>query len=484
MLVKLQSQRAALRALALCCAVGLAAPALVSPDFARAQQDRPDSFADLAERLLPAVVNISTAQTVDRPQRPLPQLPPGSPFEDLFKDFFDRGDRGPRTVQSLGSGFIIDPSGVVVTNNHVIEEADEIEVILQSGEALPATLIGRDPKTDLAVLKVETEDALPFVPWGDSEASRVGDWVLAIGNPFGFGGSVSAGIISARDRDINSGPYDDFIQTDAAINRGNSGGPLFNLDGEVIGVNTAIISPSGGSIGIGFSVPSALARNVVAQLSEFGETRRGWLGVRIQALDEAIAENLGLDAPSGALVSVVDEEGPAFEAGLETGDVILSFDGKEIGEMKDLPRIVAETPVGKTVEVEVFRNGELMTVPVTIALLDEGGESAAAAEPAEEVGENPLQMTFEALNRANRAQYGIDPDIRGVLIADVDAASAAAERGIQAGDVLVEVGQKEVETPAEAIEQIELAQSAGKKSVLLMINRQGALRFVAVEFEK
>ncbi|MEM1419928.1 MAG: DegQ family serine endoprotease [Pseudomonadota bacterium] len=482
------SRRTALGAVALAAAIAITAPQAISPNLAFAQQERPESFADLAERLLPAVVNISTAQNVEQPSRPLPQLPPGSPFEDLFRDFFDRGQRGegPRTVQSLGSGFIIDPSGVVVTNNHVIEEADEIEVILQNGDALPAQLIGRDPKTDLAVLKVSSDVDLPFVPFGDSEKSRVGDWVLAIGNPFGFGGSVSAGIISARNRDINSGPYDDFIQTDAAINRGNSGGPLFNLDGEVIGVNTAIISPSGGSIGIGFSVPASLAENVVAQLREFGETRRGWLGVRIQSLDEAIAENLGLSEPVGALVSVVDDTGPAGAAGIQTGDVILSFDGKDIEEMKDLPRIVAETPVGDTVDVEVFRDEEVLTLPVTVALLDEGGEgeeTSEATEP-EAADENPLSMRFEDLTRANRAQYSIDQDIRGVLIAEVDPASAASERGIRAGDVLVEVGQKEVESPADASEQIAIAEEAGKKSVLLMINRQGALRFVAVEFEK
>ncbi|MEM7237035.1 MAG: trypsin-like peptidase domain-containing protein, partial [Pseudomonadota bacterium] len=290
---------------------------------------KPDSFADLAERLSPSVVNISTSQTVERPAEGAPQVPEGSPFEDLFRDFFDRRGQpqGPREVQSLGSGFVISSEGYVVTNNHVIADADEIQVNFPDGTSLEATLIGTDPKTDLAVLKVEPDTPLPFVRFGDSSISRVGDWVLAIGNPFGLGGSVSAGIISARNRDIQAGPYDDFIQTDAAINRGNSGGPLFNMDGEVIGVNTAIISPSGGSIGIGFSVPSNLAKNVVAQLQEFGETRRGWLGVRIQQVNDEMAEALGLDEAMGALVADVTAGGPAQEAGIEAGDVIIKFDG-------------------------------------------------------------------------------------------------------------------------------------------------------------
>ncbi|MEL6481195.1 MAG: Do family serine endopeptidase, partial [Pseudomonadota bacterium] len=349
-------------------------------------QARPGSFADLAERLSPAVVNISTAQKVEQAERGEQQVPEGTPFEDLFRDFFERGrPQGPRQVQSLGSGFVISAEGYVVTNNHVIEEADEITVNFADGSSLPAELVGTDPKTDIALLKIEPTQPLEFVKFGDSEASRVGDWVLAIGNPFGLGGSVSAGIISARDRNINAGPYDDFIQTDAAINRGNSGGPLFNLDGEVIGVNTAIISPTGGSIGIGFAVPSAIAENVVAQLQEFGQTKRGWLGVRIQTVNDELAEALGLDRPQGALVADVTSEGPAEEGGIEAGDVILKFDGKDISEMRDLPRIVAETAVGSTVRVVVFRKGKTQSVKVTLGLLEEQASvTPAALQPAEE----------------------------------------------------------------------------------------------------
>ena len=458
------------------------------PDPATAQ-GAPDSFAEIAAELSPAVVNISTAQTVSRPNREGPQLPPGSPLEDFFKEFFDRrggGGSGPRQVNSLGSGFVIDPTGYVVTNNHVIEEADEIEVNFSNGETLPATLIGRDPKTDIAVLKVDPDSPLPAVSFGDSETARVGDWVLAIGNPFGLGGSVSAGIISARNRNIDAGPYDDFIQTDAAINRGNSGGPLFNMDGEVIGVNTAIISPSGGSIGIGFSVPSAIASSVVEQLREFGETRRGWLGVRIQDVDEAIAEGLGLGEPVGALVSDVTTGGPAEEAGIESGDVILEFDGRKIEEMRDLPRIVAETQVGRTVDVEVLRRGQQERFEVTIALLEEerfgAGEAVESTVSDSGATATTLGMTIEPLSGSLRSQFNIPEDVDGVVVTEVDGASSAAERGVRPGDVIVEVAQQEVSSPSEASRMIEETEDAGRRSVLLMLNRGGELRFVAVDF--
>ena len=469
-------------------ALGVAAlslEAVTAPAFAQAE--RPASFADLAERLSPAVVNISTAQTVTRPNRPMPQLPPGSPFREFFEDFFDRrgGENGPNRVQSLGSGFVISAEGFVVTNNHVIEEADEIEVNFSDGSSLPATLIGRDPKTDIAVLKVEPVEPLSFVSFGDSEAARVGDWVVAIGNPFGLGGSVSAGIISARNRDINAGPYDDFIQTDAAINRGNSGGPLFNMDGEVIGVNTAIISPSGGSIGIGFSVPSAIATAVVEQLREFGETRRGWLGVRIQSVDDAIAESLGLEESMGALVSEVTEGGPAEAAGLESGDVILRFDGQRIESMRDLPRIVAETQVGRTVDVDILRRGERETVDVEIALLEEERFERASFEAGvdDDSSASMLGMVLEPLTADARRRFDIGPDVDGALVAEVDGASSAAERGVRPGDVIIEVAQQKVSSPAEASEEIESARDNGRRSVLLMLSRDGELRFVAVEFD-
>src|SRR5499426_1054777 len=326
-------------------------PLLAMPAAARG----PDAIADVAEQVIDAVVNISTSQKIEQRGGATPQLPPGSPFEEFFEEFFknrrgpggDTPNRGPRRVNSLGSGFIVDPEGIVITNNHVISDADEVTVILNNGDRLKAEIVGRDQKTDLAVLKVKTERPLKSVRFGDSEVLRIGEWVIAIGNPFGLGGSVTAGIVSARNRDINSGPYDSYIQTDASINRGNSGGPLFNMNGEVIGINTAIYSPSGGSIGIGFAVPSKNAVAVIDQLRQFGEMRRGWLGVRIQQVTDDIAESLGLKPVRGALV-----------AGIEPGDVIVKFDGKDIKEMKDLPRIVADTPVGKDVPVVVVRKGK------------------------------------------------------------------------------------------------------------------------------
>lgn len=471
----------------------LMAPAMA---FARSA---PASFADLAEELSPAVVNISTAQKVERPSfgpRPGPQLPEGTPFEDFFKDFFDNreggGGREPRTVQSLGSGFVIDPSGYIVTNNHVIEGADEIEINFANGDALSAKLIGTDPKTDIALLKLteEPSEPLPFVPFADSDKIRVGDWVIAIGNPFGLGGSVSAGIISARSRDINSGPYDDFLQTDAAINRGNSGGPLFNMAGEVVGVNTAIFSPTGGSVGVGFSVPSNIASNIVDQLREFGETRRGWLGVRIRQVTDELAEGLELEEPIGALVEDVTEGGPAEDAGVEIGDVILSFDGKEITEMRELPRAVAGTAVDETVRMVVSRKGKTQTLKVTVGRLQESGDSdkptpaAEVEEPAEEESFVALGMKLEVLDREARERLELDPELQGALVADVESTGPAAKKGILAGDVIVEVAQEAVTTPEEAKEKIDAAEKDGRSSVLLLVNRAGDVRFVAVRFSQ
>ena len=455
-------------------------------------QGTPPSFADLAERLSPAVVNISTSQTVDRPEN-MPELPPDSPFEDLFRDFFDQDiPQGPRTLESLGSGFVVSPEGYVVSNNHVIERADEVTVNFSDGSSLIAEVIGRDAKTDIALLKVEPDGPLPFVEWGDSTTSRVGDWVLAIGNPFGLGGSVSAGIISALSRDIQAGPYDDFIQTDAAINRGNSGGPLFNLNGRVIGVNTAIISPTGGSIGIGFAVPSTLARNVVDQLREFGVTRRGWLGVRIQTVDDDMAEALGMDDAMGALVADVTVDGPAAEAGIQAGDVIVKFDGRDVEDMRDLPRMVAETPVDKSVRVTVFRDGKTRTLRVKVGLLEEataGGatepESAAPGEPeADEPGTTELLgMTLSPLSGADRERYDIPGDVTGVLVAGVEQGSPAVEKGIREGSLIVEVGQEPVATPEEVVEGVEAAREAGRNSVLLLLRSGEDLRFVPLPLE-
>jgi len=450
-----------------------------------AARGAPETFADLAETLSPSVVNISTSQMVTAPARPRgPQLPENSPFRDLFPDLFggEGGpDQAPRRASSLGSGFVISADGFIVTNNHVIEGADEIKANFPDGTSLDAVLIGTDPKTDIALLKVTSDKPLPFVTFGDSDTSRVGDWVLAIGNPFGLGGSVSAGIISARNRDIKSGPYDDFIQTDAAINRGNSGGPLFNMDGNVIGVNTAIISPSGGSIGIGFSVPSAIVSKVVKQIQEFGATRRGWLGVQIQAVTDELADGLGLDKAAGALVSGVVEDGPAAKGGLEVGDVIVTFDGKAVEEMRDLPRMVAEAEVGGAVRVVVWRKGESRTLKVELGLLEEEIPAVNASLTQEEPVQatTALGLTLSLITPSGREAFGIAADVTGVLVTEIDEAGPAASKGVKAGDVIVEVAQEAVSTPEEVAAKVKAAEDNGRKTVLLLVHSQGELRFIA-----
>src|SRR5690242_12785250 len=375
--------------LAVMAAAAIALLSLTTPAGARG----PDAISDIAEQVIDAVVNVSTKQSVDLRGGAMPQLPPGSPFEEFFEEFFKNrrgnGQNGPgqnnqapspRRVNSLGSGFIIDPSGLIVTNNHVISEADEVNVILNDGTTLKAEVVGRDQKTDLALLKVTPTKPLKAVKFGDSDKLRLGEWVIAIGNPFSLGGTVTAGIVSARNRDIQSGPYDNYIQTDASINRGNSGGPLFNLNGEVIGVNTAIISPSGGSIGIGFAVPSRTVMPVIDQLREFKEVRRGWLGVRIQKVTDDVADKLSIKPPRGALIAGVDDKGPAKPAGIEPGDVIVKFDGKDIKEMRDLPKIVADTPVGKDVEVLVVRKGKEEKKTVRLGRLEDEKQASANAD--------------------------------------------------------------------------------------------------------
>ncbi|MEE3100517.1 MAG: DegQ family serine endoprotease, partial [Pseudomonadota bacterium] len=452
----------------------------------------PTSFADLAERLSPAVVNISTTTKVAKPDRPRgPNLPETTPFRErgpeLCGDNGPRGGAPARPRGSLGSGFVISKDGYIVTNNHVIDGADEIKANFSDGRSLTAELIGTDPKTDVALLKVEPDHPLDFVDFGDSDHIRVGDWVLAIGNPFGLGGSVSAGIISARNRDINAGPYDDFLQTDAAINRGNSGGPLFDMHGQVVGVNTAIISPSGGSIGIGFAIPSTIVKNVVDQLQEFGTTKRGWLGVSIQEVTPDLAEGLGLDKAAGALVSSVIEDGPAQKSGLQNGDVILRFDGREVEQMRDLPRMVAETKAGKAVKVEVWRKGEIETVDVTLGLMEDDAPviNASADAPAQQApAAEALGMTLKAIDAQGRAEYSLADDIEGVLVESVDAAGPAAEKGLRPGDVIVEVAQEAVSSPDEVKERVEKAGEQGRKSVLLLVSSRGELRFIAVSLEK
>jgi len=457
----------------------------------------PDSFADLAARLLPAVVNISTTQTVSVERGPtIPDFPEDSPFREFFDEFFDhhgRPDALPHQATSLGSGFIIDPAGYIVTNTHVIADAEEVTVTLSDDRTLTAEIVGRDPKTDIALLKVEPDGDLPSVSWGDSDASRVGDWVVAIGNPFGLGGTVTAGIISARARDINAGPYDNFIQTDAAINRGNSGGPLFNLDGEVIGINTAIFSPSGGSVGIGFAVPANLAKQVISDLKDYGRTRRGWLGVRIQTVTPEIAESMGLDDARGALVASVTHGGPAESAGVRPGDVVLTFNGRPINEMRELPRIVAETEVGSDVNVQVWRDGALTQVEVELGELEAAEDSGllAADDRAPGApntttnvpGDTVLGMTVRPVTPDLAATFDLPDDVPGVVITDVDADSDAAEKGLRPGHVIVEVNQQPVTTPGEVRAALEQAKSSGRSSVLLLVQREGAMSFLALKLD-
>ena len=456
----------------------------------------PDSFADLAAKLLPAVVNISTTQVIKgREGGPeVPRFPPGSPFEEFFKEFFDRqqGRGSPeRRATSLGSGFIIDPTGLIVTNNHVIADADEISVILHDDTRLKATVVGRDIKTDLALLRVEPKKPLTAVAFGDSDKTRVGDWVVAIGNPFGLGGTVTAGIVSARARNINSGPYDDFIQTDASINRGNSGGPMFNLDGEVIGINTAIFSPSGGSVGIGFAIPSNLAKPVVDQLREFGRARRGWLGVRIQTVTEELAQGLGLDKATGALVANATEGSPAQKARVEVGDVILRFDGKVVGEMRHLPRLVAETPVGKTVELEVWRRGKKVTLEVVLGEFPEDDKIAAAgAAPKKEshpgAVTSALGLMLSPITPLLRQRFKLDDAAKGVIVTDVKNGSTAAEKRVRPGDIVRKIGPNHevVRTPAQVKEKIDEARKNEMKTILFLFEREGNPRFVALRLDE
>jgi serine protease Do len=477
----------------------------------------PDSFADLAEKLLPAVVNIATTTKITDANRGDPDL------EELFKQFFDKqrrgqgqgqgqggdqngdgngdngdqnGDNGgadapPREVTSLGSGFIIDPTGYIVTNNHVIEGAEEITVRMQDNVEYKARLIGHDPKTDLALLKIDAPKPLPFVEWGDSDKSRIGDWVLAIGNPFGLGGTVTAGIVSARQRDINAGPYDDFLQTDAAINRGNSGGPMFDVDGKVIGINTAIFSPSGGSIGIGFALPSSLAKGVIDQLRQYGHPRRGWLGVRIQSVTPELAEGLKMAKPMGALIAAVTEGGPADKAGIRQGDVVIKFNSQDIDEMRHLPRIVAETAFDTSVPVVVLRQGKEMTFQVKVGELDETAENKAAesapqpSKPkAPDASKTILGLSLAEMSEQLRQRYNIADEAAGVVVLNVDTKSNAAGKGLKAGDVIVEVDQNSVTTPADVEKRVAVAKSNGYKVVTFLIYRQGDFQWVAVRTDQ
>jgi serine protease Do len=475
----------------------------------------PESFADLVDTLMPSVVNVSTTQTSDGSDNQAEfftyQFPEGTPFKDL-PDLFEKfyGERMPGNNNdedsdskdepkkngrehkevSLGSGFILEEDGYIVTNNHVIDKADEITVIFSDDTKAKAKIIGRDAKTDIALLKVEVNRKLPAIKWGDSDKGRVGDWVIAIGNPFGLGGSVSAGIISARARDINAGPFDDFIQTDAAINRGNSGGPLFNTRGELIGINTAIFSPTGGNVGIGFSLPASLAYPVIKQLRETGKVSRGWLGVKIQTVTEEFSESLGLKDTSGALVIEVNKGSPAEKAGIQPSDVILQFDGKDIPIMRKLPRIVADTPINKTVDVIVWRNGKKETLQVHIAqLADEEAKEEKTVHTSEKqekrkdnygVTTKKLGMTLAEVTENNRKQFRLKEEQQGVLVVKLDDKSSAAEKGIQRGDVIEGVNQSSIANIKEFEEAIDRAKQADRKSVMLLVNRRGMTQFIVV----
>ncbi|MDO6729537.1 Do family serine endopeptidase [Marinovum sp. 2_MG-2023] len=466
--------------------LGISVMFVLAQALSAAARGAPESFADLAQRISPAVVNITTTTTVAGRTGPRGVVPEGSPFEDFFREFQDRngGDR-PRRSSALGSGFVISEDGFVVTNNHVIEGADEILIEFFEGGELPATVIGTDPKTDIALLKVVADQPLPFVSFGDSDVARVGDWVMAMGNPLGQGFSVSAGIVSARNRAL-SGTYDDYIQTDAAINRGNSGGPLFNMDGQVIGVNTAILSPTGGSIGIGFSMASNVVTKVVDQLKEFGETRRGWLGVRIQDVTDDVAEAMGLATTAGALVTDVPE-GPALDAGMKAGDVIVEFDGIKVADTRALVRQVGNTTVGKTVRVLVNREGKTQTLKVTLARRETAEGTAVPASqpmdedaPSESLEADILGLTIAPMSDELREQLELPASAEGLVVTDVDEMTEAYEKGLRAGDVITEAGQQKVAAIADLETQIEAAQEAGRKSLLLLVRRAGDPRFVAL----
>ena len=456
----------------------------------------PSTFADLAAKVSPAVVNVSSTHVVESEgpngMEGMPfNFPPGSPFEEFFKQFQQQqGHQKPsaRKVHSLGSGFIIDASGYIVTNNHVVDGAKDIEVTLTDGSEYPAKVIGTDAKTDLALLKVEATKPLPFVPFGDSDKMRIGDWVMAVGNPFGLGGTVTAGIVSARGRDIHEGPYDDFLQIDAAINQGNSGGPTFSTDGNVIGINTAIFSPSGGSVGIGFAIPSNLAKPIIAELKDQGHIDRGWLGVAIQPLTPDLTQGMGLGSDKGALISSVQDNSPAAAAGLKSGDVVVRFGEREIESPKDLSRAVADTASGTTVPVKVWRDGSERTVEVEIAEMKE--EVASAAQPGEESGPaasntvDQLGATLAPVNDMTRQQFGLSEDARGVVIADLEQDSALAEQGVRPGDVIERVNDRKVANPGDVAKALREAEADKRSVAVMLIESDGNDRFVAVQISE
>ena len=455
-----------------------------------ATQRGPRSVADLAERLMPAVVNISTRSVVEaKGAIPIPKVPEGSPFQEFFDDFFeqngaDESGKRKRAVQSLGSGFVIDPHGLIVTNNHVISGADRISVKFSDGSKMDAKIIGKDTKTDLALLKVDADKPLATVPFGGKDSVRVGDWVMAIGNPFGLGGSVSIGIVSARNRDINTGPYDSFIQTDAAINRGNSGGPLFDMYGNVVGINTAIISPTGASIGLGFAIPSDIASRVVGQLRDYGETRRGWLGIRIQQVSEDLAEGLGLTEARGVLIAWVNETGPARKAGLEAGDVVIDYNGKAVNEVRDLTRLVADTDIGASVQVVVVREGKTLALPVVVGHLETSQLTPPKNRHERKAAMDLFGMGLTELTQAERKRHNLGDGVEGVVIESVAAGSPAAEKGIKPGMVIVEINQEIVSTPEDVSKRVKALVTEGTRTMVFLLARPdgGELVFVPLKF--
>jgi serine protease Do len=467
--------------------------AVASAAVPAAAKPVPDGFADLAEKVMPSVVNISTTQEVggtdmsgsdeDGEQ----QLPPGLP--DFFRDFFENRKIPPQEAHAMGSGFVIDPSGIVITNNHVVDGADKVVVTLNDGTELDAEVLGRDRRTDIAVLKVKTDKPLQAAQFGDSDALRVGEWVIAVGNPYGLSGTVTAGIVSAIDRDINAGPYDDFIQTDAAINQGNSGGPLFDMDGKVVGVNSVIISRSGGNVGIGFSIPSRLVQRVVADLRKYGQVQRGWLGVGIQPVDQAIADSVGLKTAKGAMVTNVVEGDPADKAGVKSGDVIVEFDGKEIADTRALLRAVADTAAGRKTPLVVWRNGAKKTLYVQVGQMKPDEEAPATAAGAKKKDATPavtgaveaLGVTMAAINDDTRKQFQLPEKATGVVVTKVDRASEAAQKDVKRGDIIVRVGDTEIRTPGEAKKAIDAARTSGRSTILLRIRRADNFLFVALK---
>jgi len=488
-------------------ASGEAAPAPAAPAAGLLPQQ---SFAPLVKRVLPAVVNISVTEktSANAASDQLPEAFRGTPFEDYLRRFFDQhggdqpgphrffegpGEEGGAKRIALGSGFIIDSSGLIVTNNHVVGEAGKVEIILQDNTKYPATIVGRDPHTDLAVLKIKADKPLPFVGFGDSGATQVGDWVIAVGNPFGLGGSVTTGIISARGRDIHAGQFDDFLQIDAPINRGNSGGPTFNMNGEVIGINTAIYSPSGGSVGIGFAVPSNVAKTVVTQLQSRGKVSRGWLGVQIQEVTPAIAASLGLRGERGALVAVVTPGSPGAQAGLKQGDVILSFNGSDVKQLRDLPRLVAATAPGSAASLTLWRNGQSSELHTALGEAPENPQIASAKgdRSGEQSGEpsgvdqgEALGMHFAALTNSLRRELQVGRDTPGVVITGIDRGSIAETLGLSRGDVVESINQQPIGSPAEAAQQLKEIANSPKKTALLLLNRHGVTQYVGVKLSK